>query len=349
MVELCDLFPEDTSCQTGGGGTTTDPVPIDPSKTDPTDSGGDVSDEEPDSGNGGIDRPPSDGDSGDGDPTEETVEEDYDYIQAYQWERCVGLHCKDPVNRWETVKSMAYLANRTPWAHQAAFLTLSVSFIFRGFFMLFRYRSDDSFYDLAKFKNESNWWSITDKFRYWSEIVIYLILAIAQGLSMYGILPEISLWILVIGGMSAGLFTSIANMIQWSTYNSIFKKQTDETVSNFYRVQSKLLFPYLVDDMLQTVVMQVAQMIFVVFNAEGWFWASFDTLHDDRQRQIIELWEERVDMLAEKFGNVMPVVPVKKDEEAPEDEAADEISKEEEDSTADEEANVDDEATTATE
>ena len=99
---------------------------------------------------------------------------------------------------------------------------------------------------------------ITDKFRYWSEIVIYSILATAQGLSMFGILPEISLWVLVIGGMTAGLLTSIAGLIQWYTYDLIYKKKTDDTVSNFYRQQSKLLFPYLVDDLLVTVVTQTA-------------------------------------------------------------------------------------------
>ena len=46
MAELCDLFPEDTSCQTGGDGTTTDPDPVvDPGITDLTDTGDDVSDE----------------------------------------------------------------------------------------------------------------------------------------------------------------------------------------------------------------------------------------------------------------------------------------------------------------
>ena len=153
---------------------------------------------------------------------------------------------------------MMILANRTPWAHQAAFLSLFVTYIVRGLSMLFRYRSEDSFYNLAKFKNESNWWMITDKFRYWSEIVIYSILATAQGLSMFGILPEISLWVLVIGGMTAGLLTSIAGLIQWYTYDLIYKKKTDDTVSNFYRQQSKLLFPYLVDDLLVTVVTQTA-------------------------------------------------------------------------------------------
>ena len=98
---------------------------------------------------------------------------------------------------------------------------------------------------------------------------------IAQTLSIFEIEPEIMLWIMVIGGMTAVALHATELLLQWYTYNMILNKSTDLTVSNYYRAQSKLLLPYLIEDKRVEKMQLLAQLVVVYYHAEGWYWAQY--------------------------------------------------------------------------
>ena len=73
---------------------------------------------------------------------------------------------------------------------QLGLLAFAIAQLVRVYFEWFRYRSDGYYYRLATFKNETNWYSVTDTTRFWGMLIVYGLMAIFQLLTMFGIAPE---------------------------------------------------------------------------------------------------------------------------------------------------------------
>ena len=246
MVELCDLFPEDTSClkPTDSGDPLDNVDPVDPEPTDPVDETGDATEDEP-----ATEEP---------EPKDEKEQLKDDLIQEMSerdvlgyktgYETCFSKYCKDPVNSYKFVKAMRDTAMWNPTMSQTATLMFFTSQVGRAFWELFRYRSRSDYYNLGDFKNEINWYSFTDKWRFWGAIFIYTTLAVSQVLSMSGFNPEINLFTMVIGSITALLLHVLEQIFRWYTHNKYYNKTQDSTVSNYYRAQAALMLPVIEEE-----------------------------------------------------------------------------------------------------
>ena len=72
------------------------------------------------------------------------------------------------------------------------YLGVCVFYIAHGSLNLFRFRNEVSYYDNGEFKNEWNWFRITDKIRLWGELSVYGVLGISQAIAMFGLLVNIN-------------------------------------------------------------------------------------------------------------------------------------------------------------
>ena len=279
MVELCDLFPEDTGCQPRPDplDDLTDPTdpadPVDPAATDPADE---VVEEEPEEEEPEIEEPPKEPTKViDEDPPDDDPVEEVEIVIDTSFGECFARNCPGAGDRYVYIKAVRDYANLSPLRANMVFLMMAAAQVAYAALMRFRYRGGAAYHVLGQFKNEVNWYYELDNLSNWAKIVVYGVLFVFQLLSTFGVLSETNYWIWYLGGLTAIAMHATEHFSRWLYTDVIWRRKDDQTVSNFYRRQSELLLPALEADNLATVVMEASALLVVFFNFEAWGWAQF--------------------------------------------------------------------------
>jgi len=107
--------------------------------------------------------------------------------------------------------------------------------VLRSILSIWRFKRNDSFYDLAVYKNTTNWWQVTDKFRMYGEFIIYSVLMSSQLVSMFGLYNYYNILVWYYGGMTAMGFHAFIFFLRSLTVDRTYSKINDLKVSNYYR------------------------------------------------------------------------------------------------------------------
>jgi len=196
-MSLCDIFPDDESCQQPVvDQPTTDPATD--TTTDPTTEGGEA-------GAGG-DEVTDGGDEGAA-QKEEAPAAKADFGEA----------AAAAVADWTRVKEMSGFADLSPMMGNLQLAGAAGGWAFWSAMDAFRYRSDSKYYDGGELTSgDTNYWKMSDMLRLYSGLAIGGVLMVTSLMAAFGISPALNamLWMWMgLVGMIIGLVVGVLRFL----------------------------------------------------------------------------------------------------------------------------------------
>ena len=263
MSGICEIFPDDESCQVP------EPEPEEPVIEDEGEGEEEeeVAEEEGEEGEG------EEGEEADAEP-----EEKMDYSAA----------AATATADWQRVKDMSSMAMMASGVTANVTMALiAASWAASGAMEAFRYRSASTYYDAGKVGTDgTNWWKTTDQIRNYSSLAIGGILALTSLASAFGgqTLLNAQAWgILGLVGGLVGLVVDVMRMIGYDSYYS--DSQTTATAAAGASAMNLIK-----TDAVWDAAASADSMIAAASVMEGWYADVWNALTDEEQADEIAAW-----------------------------------------------------------
>ena len=179
-MSLCDIFPDDPSCQAPEP--EPQPEPEEPEEEDPEEEEG--GEEEG-------------GEEEEAEPEGEVTETEKRVFDAIL-----------EVTKWSHLKQLSMFAGLSPFMSNLGY-TMVAGAMAGGYAMdAFRYRSASDYYDGAKSDNMTNWWKTSDMIRLYGGVALGGTLFVTSLLATFGIAVPLNGLIWMLGGGLGGMILS---------------------------------------------------------------------------------------------------------------------------------------------
>jgi len=315
MSGICEIFPDDPSCE----------VP----EEDTTATGGaDVEEEEQQEEvvEGGDD---DEAEEGDGEEAEEEA------APAAKVDNSAAA--ADAVSKWTMVKDMAAMAELDPTAGNMGLFGAALGWTVYSALEAFRYRSASTYYDGGKIGDDTNYWKLSEQIRLFGGLGLGGLLTVTSLMALVGggAVMNVQMWELAM--MIGGLLGLVVGVMRTLGYEAAYGHADGSDATK--ALQGVALMTVLETAAIEDAAMNSGFMLTVWMAMPSAFYGAWNAMTDEVQAEKIAAWEEtiatRAEAVAAKRASAAPAAEAEEEEE-PEEEAEEGEGEEGEDAEGEE-------------
>ena len=265
MSGICEIFPDDESCQVA-------PEPEEPVVDD-------VEPEEPEEGNGDDE---AEGDE-EGEETPEGDMEEKEMKEGAHWtEALTGME------RWKTYYSFTKIAKHSDLQANLGMLMVPVIYVAYLGSQAFRYRTATGYYTVGELgASKTNFWELSDLVRFYGGLAIMGPLVLTQLLATLGIAVALNLKVWGLMGLVSIAVGTVLSWIRLIGYNSAWSTADDTAKSTAERTAAAAAVAAFESDFFDDAVVDAYLGVMLAASAPGFMKASWYALSLEEQETAL--------------------------------------------------------------